>query len=613
MQVASEAVAAAAPPRVLGQHPAPRRARDELPARRPRYRLWKAGAARRPGRSGDRARGRPRAGAHPRLLGRAAASWPREFATDAIFFDIRLEPYLLATAQRHPDLAPQLEALVAATRRRHAWRWCTATSARRTSWSAPQGRCCSMPNARGGATRRSTSRSASTTCCSSACGIRGATAAFLASFDALAARLPARASTGSRATALERRAAALLPGLLARARRRQVAGRVLTDEAQRERVRRVARRAARRAGRSLSVDRRRLARGARRMNARDDPFDPRPPRLGQPRPADGRGRGDAARRRGRAGDRAGRRVARARARRIELRDGGARSAGSTCMQAVGHVNGEIARALVGRGGARPGRARPTPDRARRHAEQDPPRRQRDARGVDGRGARGGGVAAACRCTNTSAAPSATLLPMPQIQIFGGGAHAGRRVDIQDFMVVCPGARELRRGARMDGRGLPPRRPADAASAGSLHGVADEGGWWPDFDDQRAGARDAGAAIERAGFAPGAQVAIALDIAASEFGRGGRYTLGLEARELDSDGLIELLLRWIDKYPDRLDRGPARRGRRRGLRPLHARRRRAGADRRRRLPGLATRALVREAAGAAAPPTPCCSSRTSAAR
>ena len=48
--------------------------------------------------------------------------------------------------------------------------------------------------------------------------------------------------------------------------------------------------------------------------------------------------------------------------------------------------------------------------------------------------------------------------------------------------------------------------------------------------------------------PGEQVAIALDVAASEFGRGGRYTLGLEARELDSDGLIELLLRWIDKYP-----------------------------------------------------------------
>jgi len=56
------------------------------------------------------------------------------------------------------------------------------------------------------------------------------------------------------------------------------------------------------------------------------------------------------------------------------------------------------------------------------------------------------------------------------------------------------------------------------------------------------------AIERAGFVPREQVAIALDIAASEFGRGGRYKLGLEARELDSDGMIEMLGRWIDKYP-----------------------------------------------------------------
>ncbi|MEO8527219.1 MAG: phosphopyruvate hydratase, partial [Caldimonas sp.] len=52
----------------------------------------------------------------------------------------------------------------------------------------------------------------------------------------------------------------------------------------------------------------------------------------------------------------------------------------------------------------------------------------------------------------------------------------------------------------------------------------------------------------AGFVPREQVAIALDIAASEFGRGGRYALALDARELDADGLIELLLHWIDKYP-----------------------------------------------------------------
>ena len=84
--------------------------------------------------------------------------------------------------------------------------------------------------------------------------------------------------------------------------------------------------------------------------------------------------------------------------------------------------------------------------------------------------------------------------------------------------------------------------------GATFGVADEGGWWPDFSTNEQALEALVAAIERAGFVPGAQVAIALDVAASEFGRGGRYTLGLESRELDSDGMIELLLRWIDKYP-----------------------------------------------------------------
>jgi enolase len=84
--------------------------------------------------------------------------------------------------------------------------------------------------------------------------------------------------------------------------------------------------------------------------------------------------------------------------------------------------------------------------------------------------------------------------------------------------------------------------------GARYGVADEGGWWPAFDTNEQALEALVAAIEHAGFVPGEDVAIALDIAASDFGRAGRYTLGLEARELDSDGLIELLLRWIDRYP-----------------------------------------------------------------
>jgi enolase len=139
------------------------------------------------------------------------------------------------------------------------------------------------------------------------------------------------------------------------------------------------------------------------------------------------------------------------------------------------------------------------------------------------------------------------LPMPQIQIFGGGAHAGRRVDVQDFMVVCPGASSFAQALEWTAEVY---RHAGLlmAQRGSLFGVADEGGWWPDFSSNEQALEMLVLAIERAGFIPGDQVAIALDIAASEFGQQGQYRLGLESRALDSDGMIEMLLGWIEKYP-----------------------------------------------------------------
>jgi len=140
-----------------------------------------------------------------------------------------------------------------------------------------------------------------------------------------------------------------------------------------------------------------------------------------------------------------------------------------------------------------------------------------------------------------------LLPMPQIQIFGGGAHAGRRVDIQDFLVACPGATSFCEALEWTAEVY--RSAGELMQArGSRAGVADEGGWWPDFATNEQALETLVAAIAKAGFIPGEQVGIVLDVAASEFGRGGRYTLGLESRELDSDGMIDMLLGWIGRYP-----------------------------------------------------------------
>jgi enolase len=94
-----------------------------------------------------------------------------------------------------------------------------------------------------------------------------------------------------------------------------------------------------------------------------------------------------------------------------------------------------------------------------------------------------------------------------------------------------------------------------AERGLLQGVADEGGWWPAFDSNEEALEMLVRSIEAAGFVPGSEVAISLDIAASEFGKNGRYRLGLEGRELDSDGLCELLLGWCRRFPIRAIEDP----------------------------------------------------------
>ena len=139
-------------------------------------------------------------------------------------------------------------------------------------------------------------------------------------------------------------------------------------------------------------------------------------------------------------------------------------------------------------------------------------------------------------------PDATMLPLPEIQIFGGGAHAARCIDIQDVMVVCPSARSF--GEALDRTAAIYR----AAGRGMLAGVADEGGYWPAFSSNEDALNALLRAIEAAGLIPGHDAAISLDIAASQFGSGGQYRLARDGRVLDSDGLIELLERWIEHYP-----------------------------------------------------------------
>jgi enolase len=140
-----------------------------------------------------------------------------------------------------------------------------------------------------------------------------------------------------------------------------------------------------------------------------------------------------------------------------------------------------------------------------------------------------------------------IIPLPEIQIFGGGAHAGRRTDIQDFMVVAPRARNFAEALEVTAE-IYHAAGAIMAERGLLQGVADEGGWWPAFSSNEEALDTLMRAIERAGFVPGEDAALSLDIAASEFGQGGLYRLGLDRRELDRDAFAEMLLGWRDRYP-----------------------------------------------------------------
>jgi enolase len=141
----------------------------------------------------------------------------------------------------------------------------------------------------------------------------------------------------------------------------------------------------------------------------------------------------------------------------------------------------------------------------------------------------------------------TALPVPQIQIFGGGAHAGARVDIQDYMVICTGAGSFAEALEWTAQ-VYAAAGARLRRRGALHGVADEGGYWPAFKSNEEGLAELVGAIADAGLEPGTDVCIALDIAANQLYRSGSYHLALENRILTPEQLHAMLLRWIERYP-----------------------------------------------------------------
>jgi enolase len=229
---------------------------------------------------------------------------------------------------------------------------------------------------------------------------------------------------------------------------------------------------------------------------------------------------------------------------VDLRDGGTRQGGYDVARAVGHVDGDIALLLKGMDAC----DQEAIDRELIALDGTPTKRK-----IGGNATIAVSMAVAHAAAAQRGVPlwrhlggEAPRVALPEIQIIGGGAHAAARVDLQDFLVIATGARSIVEA--LDWTGEVYRAAGEILKArGLLQGVADEGGWWPAFDSNEAALETLYRAIEKAGFTPGREMSISLDIAATQFFADGRYRLRRDARDMSAAELGAMLARWAETY------------------------------------------------------------------
>ena len=230
----------------------------------------------------------------------------------------------------------------------------------------------------------------------------------------------------------------------------------------------------------------------------------------------------------------------------ELRDGGKRYEGKGVKRAVEAVNSEIRNGLQGFDAD-----------DRRGLDQ----RLRDLDGTSNKkrlGANailGVSLAAAKAAARTHSqplyrylgGPKATLLPVPMMNIVNGGAHADNPIDFQEFMIVPVGAPSIAEAVRMGAEVFHALRSA-LKQAGYTTAVGDEGGFAPDLASTRAALDFVMAAITAAGYRPGEDIYLALDVAATELFHDGRYILEGEKRTLTSAEMTAYYAELVASYP-----------------------------------------------------------------
>jgi len=231
---------------------------------------------------------------------------------------------------------------------------------------------------------------------------------------------------------------------------------------------------------------------------------------------------------------------------VELRDGESRYGGKGVLTAVRHVNEIIAPALLDEDAE--------DQRAIDHLLLDLDGTDNKSK-LGANATLGVSMAVARAAADSLGIPlfrhlggmAAHLLPVPMMNVLNGGVHADNDVDFQEFMIAPVGAPSFREALRM-GAEVYHALKGVLKDQGLSTGVGDEGGFAPNLPGNEAALQLLVEAIGRAGYEPGPEVALAMDPAASEFYRDGRYQLTGEGRSLDSAGMVELLGALCDRYP-----------------------------------------------------------------
>ena len=231
---------------------------------------------------------------------------------------------------------------------------------------------------------------------------------------------------------------------------------------------------------------------------------------------------------------------------LELRDGDkSRYGGKGVLKAVGHIEGEIKTAVTGLD------CQDQTALDRRMIELDGTENKSR---LGANALLGVSLAAAHAAAQEKSLPlyrslsgGPYRLPVPMMNIINGGQHADNSVDFQEFMILPVGAPSMREAVRYGAEVFHALKSV-LKGRGMSTGVGDEGGFAPDLPSNEAAIEAILEAIDKAGFKAGSDIYLGMDVAASEFYEDGLYNLAGEGRKLDSAGMTELLVDWVNKYP-----------------------------------------------------------------